>query len=96
MDLQAAGGLLTAIGTFLGVVGGGVGWLVARADKRREQNEANVIQTLKETIVELKAKIRELERKAHALRRTAGRWREQLIAHQIEPDPADWPEDPNE
>ncbi|WP_460994387.1 hypothetical protein, partial [Sinomonas soli] len=90
MDLQAAGGLLTAIGGLLGVVGGGVAWMVNRADKRREQNEANVIATLKERIEELKAALRRAEQKVHALRRTAGRWREQLIAHNITPDPADW------
>jgi uncharacterized coiled-coil protein SlyX len=96
VDLQAAGGLLTAIGGFLGIVGGGVAWLVNRADKRREQNEANVIATLKETIAELKATIAALRRKIHLLRRTAGKWREQLIAHDIDPDPVDWPEDPDE
>lgn len=27
------------------------------------------------------------------IKSAAGKWREQLIAHDIQPDPADWPED---
>ena len=33
------------------------------------------------------------ERRAHSrMKATAGKWREQLIANDIQPDPADWPE----
>lgn len=94
MDLQNLPGLLTAVGTFLGIIGGGIAWLVNRADRKREKREADLIATLKDIIAELKEKVKRLERKLHLLRGTAGKWREQLIAHDITPDPAEWPEDP--
>jgi hypothetical protein len=92
VDLQ----WLVPLGTFLGIVGGGVGWLISRADKRRENREAMVIATLKERIDELKVLVRRLERKVSALRATAGKWREQLIANDIKPDPPEWPKDEDE
>lgn len=92
MDLQ----WLVPLGTFLGVLGGGIGWLINRADKRREAREQALIATLKERIEELKATVRRLERKLSALRHTAGKWREQLIANDIEPAPAEWPKDEDE
>ena len=54
MDLQ----WLIPLGTFLGVIGGGVGWWFNRIDKKREAREAAVIQTLKDRIEELKEWIR--------------------------------------
>ena len=92
MDLSWLGPL----GAFLAIVGPAAGFLITRADKKREKREADVIETLKGRIEELKASVRRLERKISALRRAAGRWREQLIAHDITPDPAEWPEDDDE
>ncbi|QYC54940.1 membrane protein [Arthrobacter phage Popper] len=92
MDLQWLG----ALGTFLGVLGGGYAWLVNRADKRRDSREAQVIQTLKDRIEELKKTIAALRRKLAARTRAGDRWREQLVAHDIKPDPAEWPEDPDD
>lgn len=89
MDLQ----WLVPLGTFLGVLGGGYAWLVNRADKRRDTREAEVIQTLKDRIEELKKTIAALRRKLSARTRAGDRWREQLVAHDIKPDPAEWPED---
>ena len=89
MDLQ----WLIPLGTFLGVVGGGIGWLVNRADRKRDAREAQVIQTLKDRIEELKKTIAALRRKLEKRTRAGDRWREQLVAHDIRPDPAEWPED---
>jgi hypothetical protein len=89
VDLQ----WLVPLGGFLTVVGGGIAWLVNRADKRRDSREAEVIQTLKDRIEEMKKTIASLRRKLSSRTRAGDRWREQLVAHDIKPDPAEWPED---
>ena len=89
MDLQ----WLAPLGGFLTVVGGGVAWLVNRADKKRDAREAAVIQTLKDRIEEMKKTIAALRRKLAARTRAGDRWREQLVENHIKPDPAEWPED---
>lgn len=89
MDLQ----WLVPLGGFLGVVGGGVGWLINRADKKRESREAAVIQTLKDRIEELKAQLARVTRRLNQRTRAGDKWREQLVAHDIKPDPDAWPED---
>lgn len=89
MDLQ----WLAPLGGFLGVLGGGIAWLVNRADKRRDAREAEVIQTLKDRIEEMKKTIASLRRKLASRTRAGDRWREQLVAHDIKPDPSEWPED---
>jgi hypothetical protein len=92
VDLQWLG----ALGTFLGVLGGGIAWLVNRADKRRDSREAEVIQTLKDRVKELQEQIAKLTRRLNRRTRAGDRWREQLVAHDIKPDPAEWPEDDDE
>jgi hypothetical protein len=92
VDLQ----WLIPLGGFLGVMGGGVAWLVNRADKKRDSGEAAMIQTLKDRIEELKKTIAALRRKLSLRTRAGDRWREQLVAHDIRPDPAEWPEDDDE
>lgn len=92
MDLQ----WLTPLGAFLAVIGGGIGWLINRADKKRESKEAAVIQTLKDRIEELKAQLARVTRRLNQRTRAGDRWREQLVAHDIKPDPDAWPEDDDE
>lgn len=93
MDLQwlvPLGGFLTT------VVGAGIAWLVNRADKRRDAREAQVIQTLKDRVAELVKKVRWWERRDNRRTRTGDKWREQLIENDIKPEPAEWPEDPED
>ena len=92
MDLQ----WLAPLGGFLGVIGGGVAWLINRADKKRESREAAVIQTLKDRIEELKSQLARVTRRLNQRTRAGDRWREQLVAHDIKPDPDAWPEDDDE
>jgi len=92
VDLQ----WLVPLGGFLGVIGGGVAWLINRADKKREKREADVIQTLKDRIEELKATIARLTRRLNQRTRAGDRWREQLVENHIKPDPSEWPEDEDE
>jgi len=92
VDLQ----WLIPLGTFLGVLGGGVAWWFNRADKRRDTREAALIQTLKDRIEELKAQLARVTRRLNQRTRAGDRWREQLVAHDIKPDPDAWPEDDDE
>ena len=92
MDLQ----WLAPLGGFLGVLGGGIAWLINRADKKRESREAAVIQTLKDRIEELKSQLSRVTRRLNQRTRAGDRWREQLVAHDIQPDPDAWPEDDDE
>lgn len=92
MDLQ----WLVPLGGFLGVIGGGVAWWFNRSDKRRDIREAAVIQTLKDRIEELKAQLARVTRRLNQRTRAGDRWREQLVAHDIKPDPDAWPEDDDE
>jgi len=92
VDLQ----WLVPLGGFLGVLGGGIAWLINRADKKRESREAAVIQTLKDRIEELKAQLSRVTRRLNQRTRAGDRWREQLVAHDIKPDPDAWPEDDDE
>jgi len=92
VDLQ----WLAPLGGFLTVVGGGIAWLVNRADKKRDAREAQVIQTLKDRIEELKKTVASLNRKLSRRTRTGDKWREQLIEAHIKPDPDEWPEDDDE
>lgn len=89
MDLQ----WLVPLGTFLGVVGGGVGWWFNRIDKKREAREAALIQTLKDRVEELKLAVARLTRKLNQRTRAGDRWREQLVENHIKPEPAEWPKD---
>ncbi|MFK0072649.1 hypothetical protein [Arthrobacter woluwensis] len=82
------GTTLTAVGALLAVLGGGIRYLIGRSDKKREKREASVEELRKERIEALEAELRE----AKLVKRAAGRWREQLIAAGIEPDPKEWPE----
>jgi hypothetical protein len=92
VDLQ----WLIPLGTFLGVLGGGVAWLINRADKKRDSREAEVIQTLKDRIEELKKQLAAVTRKLSRRTRTGDKWKDQLIANHIQPDPPEWPEDEDE
>jgi len=92
VDLQ----WLVPLGGFLGVVGGGVAWLINRADKKRESREAQVIQTLKDRVKELQDQLASLTRRLNRRTRAGDRWREQLVENHIKPEPAEWPEDDDE
>jgi hypothetical protein len=87
---------LAPVGGFLTVVGGGIAYLINRADKRRDSREAQVIQTLKDRVEELKKSVAALTRKLSKRTRTGDRWREQLIENHIKPEPSEWPEDDDE
>ncbi|WP_426302785.1 hypothetical protein [Arthrobacter sp. R-11] len=87
--------LITVSCTALGLLGTGAGFLIKRADAKRERRETAVEALLRERIEQEKASLK-AERRAHSrMKATAGKWREQLIANDIKPDPAEWPEADN-
>jgi hypothetical protein len=87
---------LGPLGAFLGVLGGGIGFLINRADKKRDAREAAVIQTLKDRIEELKTQLARVTRRLEKRTRAGDRWREQLVENHIKPEPAEWPVDDDE
>jgi hypothetical protein len=100
-------GTITAVVGALAALGAGIKYLIDRVDKKREKREAAVEAFLREQYAKLEAErqreradavIREdgLKRYNSRLKAAAGKWREQLIHHKIEPEPADWPEETDE
>ncbi|WP_066303236.1 hypothetical protein [Arthrobacter luteolus] len=83
---------LTALVPLLAAVGGGMAFLINRADKRRERNEALLIEHLKSQLQEKDKENRKLRRENKRLRADGTCWREQLIANDIKPQPEHWTE----
>lgn len=94
--------LITAIVAGLATCGGGAWKLIDRADKKRERREVAVEELLKDRVASLEAQLTkkdadfEKERRRNKrynsrVKAAAGRWREQLLVHDIQPDPAEWP-----
>ncbi|MEE2568613.1 hypothetical protein V1638_04275 [Pseudarthrobacter sp. J64] len=88
--------LITAIVAGLATFGGGAWKLIDRADKKRERREAAVESLLTARVAALENEKQRQRRYNSRIKAAAGKWREQLIAHGIEPDPTDWPEDEHE
>lgn len=86
-------GIITALVGALTAVGAGAWKIIDRADKKRERREVKVEELLKSRVAALEATARADRRYASRVKTAAGKWREQLIAHNIEPDPAEWPEE---
>lgn len=86
-------GIITALVGALTAVGAGAWKIIDRADKKRERREIKVEELLKSRVASLEATARADRRYASRVKAAAGKWREQLIAHNIEPDPAEWPEE---
>lgn len=89
-------GLITALTGLLLAIGGGVGFLIRRADKNREAREAMLIKNLEEQLKKSQLNERRLERINRMLRADATAWREQLIRNDIEPEPIHWTPAPEE
>ncbi len=84
--------LITATVPLLAVIGGGIGFLINRADKDRRENRAAMIEHLKAQLQEKDRENRELRRENRLLRADGTSWREQLIANDISPQPGHWTE----
>lgn len=88
--------LITAAVPLLAAVGGGIAFLINRADKRRERNEALLIEHLRERVKELEKQVRR-EQRIRRVKEADGRhWRDQLLVNDIQPEPRDWTDIPEE
>lgn len=83
---------LAPLGTFLGVLGGAAVWLFNRADRQRAERETSVIALYKDQNGTLRQQLAAAEAESTQRLKDGTKWREQLIKHQIEPDPAEWTE----
>ncbi|MCW3766480.1 hypothetical protein OCL88_08335 [Paenarthrobacter sp. PAE-2] len=94
--------IITAVGGILIACGGGAWKLIDRSDKKRERREAAVEELLKARVASLEAQLqkqatdfekerRRSKRYNSRVKAAAGKWREQLLMHDIQPDPAEWP-----
>lgn len=86
-------GIITAIVGAFTALGAGAWKLIDRADKLRERREIKVEELLNKRVAALEAAAKAAKRHAARIEAAARRWREQLIDHKIEPDPAEWPEE---
>lgn len=99
MDSQlitASTGFIGAIVALLGALGGGIAFLIRRADKKRETGETLMVEHFKEQLRKAEAEIRWLKRLAHARLLNGTAWREQLLRHDLDPEPAEWTDVPEE
>jgi hypothetical protein len=80
-------GLITAISALITVLGGGAGFIIRRADKKRESNEALLIDNLRAQLAEAKREARRWKRSWELANNDATAYREQLIQHDIPPLP---------
>ncbi|AYN59015.1 hypothetical protein PBI_RYAN_23 [Arthrobacter phage Ryan] len=92
--ITATTGFLGAVVALLGALGGGIAFLIRRADKKRETGEALMLNNLKGQIRDLKALVRWKDQIIQFQQKDGTAWREQLLRHDIEPEPAEWTEWP--
>lgn len=88
--------LITAAVPLLAAVGGGIAFLINRADKRRERNEALLIEHLRERVRELEKQVKREQRIRRVKESDGRRWRDQLLVNDITPEPKEWTEIPEE
>lgn len=88
--ITATAALVGAVVTLLGALGGGIAYLVNRADKKRETGEALMMTNLKNQIRDAKARIRWQDQIIQLQMRDGNKWREQLIKLEADPVPAEW------
>ena len=81
--ITAYTGFIGAIVAFLGLIGGGISYVIRRADRSRETGEAGLVEHLRK-------QLRYLTRKLEAREADATSWKEQLIESDIKPNPTHW------
>lgn len=89
-------GIIGAAVSAITVLGSGIAFLINRADKRRERNEALLIEHLRERVKELETQLKREQRIRRIVTADGRHWREQLIENDIPPEPRDWTEIPEE
>ncbi|MFJ7748720.1 hypothetical protein ACIQXM_02045 [Arthrobacter sp. NPDC097144] len=87
--LTALTGLFVAAGT-------GIGFLIKRADTRRQANEALLIAHLQKELAKKDKEIGRLKDAVDIRTQDGTSWREQLLEHDIKPKPEHWTPLPKE
>lgn len=93
MDSQlitATTGFIGAVVALLGALGGGIAFLIRRADKKRETGEERMIELIKIQLRNALKENRWLQEVADLRYTDGNRWREQLLRSDLDPKPADW------
>lgn len=88
--ITASTGFIGAIGALLGALGGGLAFLIRRADKKRETGETFMIEHIKIQLRNALKENRWLQDVADLRFTDGNRWREQLLRADLDPEPADW------
>ena len=94
--IGATAGLITAGLGVITAIGAGIWKLIARADRKREHRESQLIATLKAQVAAKDREILRLHKVIDIHRADATAWREQLIRNDIEPEPNHWTNHPEE
>jgi hypothetical protein len=88
--ITASTGLIGSIVTLLACMGGGIAFLIRRADKKRELGEGLLLEHLKTQLANALAENRWLQAVADLRYIDGNRWREQLLRSDQDPNPEDW------
>lgn len=94
--ITASAGLIGAAVTLLGSIGAGLAFLIRRADKKREAGEALMLEHLKEQLRKAEKKNLWMQSALDTRWKDGNAWREQLLRHDIEPEPREWTPLPKE
>jgi hypothetical protein len=88
--ITASTGFIGAVVALLGALGGGIAFLIRRADKKRETGETRMIEHIKVQLRNALKENRWLQDVADLRFTDGNRWREQLLRADIDPKPGDW------
>lgn len=88
--ITASAGLIGSVVTLLACLGGGIAFLIRRADKKREAGEERMINHIKTQLRNALAEIGWLREVGDLRYADGNRWREQLLRADIDPKPEDW------
>jgi hypothetical protein len=88
--ITASTGLIGAVVTLLTAIGGALAFFIRRADKKREQGEAILLEHIKTQLSNALAELRWLQDVVDLRYIDGNRWREQLLRSDLDPKPADW------
>jgi hypothetical protein len=88
--ITASTALIGAVVALLTAVGGGLAFLIRRADKKREVGETRMITHIKTQLRNALAEIRWLQEVGDLRYKDGNKWREQLLRSHLDPKPEDW------
>jgi hypothetical protein len=88
--ITASTGFIGAVVALLGALGGGIAFLIRRADKKRETGETLMIEHIKTQLRNALRENRWLQEVADLRFKDGNDWREQLLRADLDPKPGNW------